>query len=534
MGVLVPNTTDIRLIDNKDEREVVRKLIAQLSDKWLILPTVRFRSDNVDREIDILLINPEIGMLDLEVKGHEFTIKDGLWHANGGPVSPQPQEQAIRNSHELLKNLKSNLRLPHISLPWAIIAPRSVKQTSQLPSSMSPWQFMSRDDLDNLDGCIEHAIVGGDHGRTLLAPAEVELIVNYLCPTIEFGWDEATWSRMARDRLNMASDQQIQLLSGLDNHRRVFVAGGAGTGKTRLAQSWAMNALNREERVLLTCYNDPLGEWLSTQFSPEDNLVVAPVLRFFQSLLPNEPQEGLGSDGPSFWTEQLIGEVIKQFAKIEDRFDTIIIDEAQDFSPAWIALLEGLLADPTHSKLLVLGDTRQDLMDRGFRAPEPLAGWTVAELPTNVRNSHAIARLLRNFPGGAAAPSSLPESTGITTAVAENIDACIKELTTFLVQRNFPSLHHSDVLIITDESTTRDRIRALPHISDWDHQQDDHIVCETAYRAKGLEADCVIWVSALSEQRRALQYVGFSRAVNELHVISPRVALEKLHLPITH
>ena len=194
MGVLVPNTTDIRLIDNKDEREVVRKLIAQLSDKWLILPTVRFRSDNVDREIDILLINPEIGMLDLEVKGHEFTIKEGLWHANGGPVSPQPQEQAIRNSHELLKNLKSNLRLPHISLPWAIIAPRSVKQTSQLPSSMSPWQFMSRDDLDNLEGCIEHAIVGGDHGRTLLAPAEVELIVNYLCPTIEFGWDEATWS----------------------------------------------------------------------------------------------------------------------------------------------------------------------------------------------------------------------------------------------------------------------------------------------------------------------------------------------------
>ena len=124
--------------------------------------------------------------------------------------------------------------------------------------------------------------------------------------------------------------------------------------------------------------------------------------------------------------------------------------------------------------------------------------------------------------------------TGITTAVAENVDACIKERTTFLVQRKFPSLHPSDVLIITDEGATRDRIRALPYISNWDHQQDDHIVCETAYRAKGLEADCVVWVSALSEQRRALQYVGFSRAVNELHVISPRVALEKLHLPIKH
>ena len=534
MGVLVPNATDIRFIANKDEREIVRKLIAQLSDKWLILPTVRFKSDNVDREIDILLINPEIGMLDLEVKGHEFAIKDGIWHADGGPVSPQPPEQAIRNSNGLLKNLKAELRLPHISLPWAIIAPRSVRQSNQLPMSMDPWQFLSRDDLEHLESCIERAIVDGGRGRTRMVPHEVEAIVNYLYPDINFGWDEATWSRIARDRLNMASDQQIQLLSGFDIHRRVFVQGGAGTGKTRLAQSWALNALIREDRVLLTCYNDPLGEWLKSQLPEDENLVVGPVLRFFFDLLPNELQRENSKDGHEFWTEQLIGEVIKQFARIEERFDTIIIDEAQDFSPAWIALLEGLLADPIHSKLLILGDTRQDLMDRGFRTPDPLTGWTVAELPTNVRNSHAIARLLRNFPGGAAAPSSLPESAGITTAVAETIEICVAELASFLARRKFGSQNPSDVLIITDETTTRDRIRALPFISGWDNQQDDHIVCETAYRVKGLEADCVIWVSARPDQRRELQYVGFSRAVNELHVISPRAALEKLKLPITN
>jgi len=178
MGVLVPNTTDIQFIENKDEREVVRKLIAQLSDKWLILPNARFKYQNVDREIDILLINKDIGMLDLEVKGHEFTIKKGLWHANGGPVSPQPPEQAIKNSNGLLKNLKFELGLHHISLPWAIIAPRSVKQTSELPASMRQWQFMSREDLDNLEFCVENATVGLGRAGTSLTPGEVELIVN--------------------------------------------------------------------------------------------------------------------------------------------------------------------------------------------------------------------------------------------------------------------------------------------------------------------------------------------------------------------
>ena len=531
MGVLVPETFDISRIENRDEREVVRQLIQQLSSKWLIVPNVRFRSENIDREIDILLINPDIGILDLEVKGHEFSIKDGHWHANGGPVKPQPHVQATANSNGLLKHLKSELRLTHISVPWAVIAPRSIKQTNELPASMSPWQFISRDELTNLDYCIERAVVGGGRGRTKLLPSEIESIVNFLCPNINFGWDEDTWNRIARDRLNMASDQQIKMLSNFDIHRRVFVVGGAGTGKTRLAQNWAMNALNRDERVLLTCYNDPLGEWLLGQLPDEESLLVAPVLRFFQALLPRELRVDETSEGHEFWTEKLIGEVIKQFAKIEDRFDTIIIDEAQDFSPAWIALLEGLLADPVHSKLLILGDTRQDLMDRGFRAPDPLAGWAVAELPTNVRNSHAIARLLRNFPGGAAAPSSLPESAGITAIIAESIDDCLKELAKFLSRKRLPSHNPTDVLIVTDEATTRDRIRTLPHIGGWDNQQGD-IVCETAYRVKGLEADCVIWVSAQHHQRLPLQYVGFSRAVNELHIISPKAALEKLRLPV--
>ena len=62
-----------------------------------------------------------------------------------------------------------------------------------------------------------------------------------------------------RLRLDELSERQVKAVETLDMNRRVMVAGGAGTGKTRLAAAWARRVRDRGERALLTCYNDPLG-----------------------------------------------------------------------------------------------------------------------------------------------------------------------------------------------------------------------------------------------------------------------------------
>ena len=66
----------------------------------------------------------------------------------------------------------------------------------------------------------------------------------------------------------------------LDANRRVLVTGGAGSGKTRLAMAWARRAVGRGERVLLTCYNDPLADDAASSGStPSEQLVRRFVLR---------------------------------------------------------------------------------------------------------------------------------------------------------------------------------------------------------------------------------------------------------------
>ena len=79
---------------------------------------------------------------------------------------------------------------------------------------------------------------------------------------------------LARIRLETICADQVRALEALDANRRVVVTGAAGTGKTRLAMAWARRALARNERVLLTCYNDPLGDDMRSRLPDDRDLVV--------------------------------------------------------------------------------------------------------------------------------------------------------------------------------------------------------------------------------------------------------------------
>ena len=101
---------------------------------------------------------------------------------------------------------------------------------------------------------------------------------------------------------------------------------------------------------------------------------------------------------------------------VTTRFDRIIVDEAQDFSPAWLGLLESLLDPDGANQIFLLADPHQQLIDRGFTMPTAAAGWVTAELPFNVRNAKEIARVARRHLDGSAAASRLAPKLNTSTA----------------------------------------------------------------------------------------------------------------------
>ena len=223
--------------------------------------------------------------------------------------------------------------------------------------------------------------------------------------------------------------------------------------------AWARRAWRDDQRVLLTCYNEPLAEQIAADMPADDELVIGPFLRLaltFDGMPAIDVPEAAGHD---WWTVTAVGHLHAHWHLITERFDTIVVDEAQDFSPAWLAQLASLLDPDGPRRLLIAADPTQEVYARGFQIPSVDDGWTHCELVNNCRNAHEIGTLLRRRLGGAAAPEWGPEAFDVrfvTTAdgvsAASLVDAEITRLV--LDGERDPS----QIAVLTTTSRLRDEL----------------------------------------------------------------------------
>jgi DNA helicase IV len=234
-----------------------------------------------------------------------------------------------------------------------------------------------------------------------------------------------------------------------------------------------------------------------------------------------EPENMSAEDASTFWNETVIGHLHLNWPKITEKFDTIIIDEAQDFSPAWIAQLESLLDVDGPRRLMMVADSGQEIFSRGFRMPKSEDGWTLCELVNNCRNSHQIARLLRSLLGGAPAPEVGPETIGIEfdEATTEDYVAKVKAILNRQPDNGSGLLAPvGTTAVLVPSVRLRDQLRAELGLGSWD-ERDTKTVCETERRMKGTEFDTVILVDPERRMDDRALYIGISRAINQLFVV---------------
>jgi len=185
-------------------------------------------------------------------------------------------------------------------------------------------------------------------------------------------------------------------------------------------------------------------------------------------------------------------------------------------------------------RLLMVGDSQQNLFERNAVDVMEEMGATQAELLLNCRNTHEIGSLLQTM-GGAQVANASPDGQGVyftpVTSTEELVSAVALELEDLIGERQIDPAH---VLIVTVRTDDRDAIRnAMPggyNCTSWEDREDDNVVCETVQRTKGLEYDAVILATTSTTVRDSLLYVGASRAVSLLTVIAPVEIGQKLGL----
>lgn len=523
MGIIVPEDLALSSLANEAERRVVESLRDGLDDGWFILPDLAFPGPDRDHQLDVVLIHRDLGIVDVEVKGHRVSVERGRWRDARGELRPQPPTQARDNAYALRDLLREQFpQRRHLQVAYAIALPNTTAVTGSVGRDLDRRQVLTATDLDDPADAIE-AIAAARPSVGVLGDEAVHAIIDFLRPEANFDFDPVARQRRARNRLDELCANQVRVLQSLDANRRVVVSGAAGTGKSRLAIAWTNRAVIRDERILLTCYNEPLAGHLRGLTVDHESLTVAPFLRWALGH-PDLPELEVPADADhEWWTIRAAGHIHAHWHRVTERFDTIVVDEAQDFSPAWLALLQTLLRDDGPRRMLLVADPSQVLYQRGFSVPSTDDGWVHAELAVNCRNAREIARLLRRRHHGAPAPATAPDAVDlrfVPSGAPGDADAAVVAVRTELDRLLEEERDPDEIMVLCFSSTLRDRLVDELDLHPWEERHRG-IVGQTVHRAKGLEADTIVLITEREAERPDLLYVGTSRAVSELVAIGP-------------
>jgi len=525
MGRVHPDRSIIKDLKGA-EKSFVQVLADGLSDSWFIFTRQDIRKKNRPYEIDVLVMHEKYGFLAMEVKGGPVRIDGGEWYRRDErfPISPIRQAQdAAYELRDFLRNNSSTLK--RVNIPYALVLPDVLRLEGALPPSCTEEMLFLNPVYENIEYLVTNCISESRRKKSL-SIEEIEEFYKLVLPTVKFSWDPEAQQRYSREAMSRISDEQIRALRSMDINDRVLVSGVAGSGKTRLALWWAHQAARSGRNTLLSCYNDPLAKYLQSVSSDIPTLTVGPFLRTVSQLpgIPPLVQPAGKEEKDAFWNVEMIEHLYEYATQSEVKFDTIVLDEFQDFNDEWIEIAEKLLADE-YSKLLCVADPAQDLYGRGFFMPEGGSPWALAELRINCRNTREIASFVRQFGSGLSASTS-PEGDPVKFIPVLNtelmLEAVIAEIHR-LIEKKGQSV--KDIVVITGDSRERDLFynTVSPKFSfgKWEERNESSLACETTKRAKGIEADNVILATMNSDIRNNDVYVGASRARTNLTIVGP-------------
>jgi hypothetical protein len=374
--------------DHGAEETVWRALREQLPDDAVLLHSIALQDGPDQREVDLLVAWPGHGMAVVEVKGGAIRCTDGVWAQSGNAMSQSPIEQANAERHLLHSYLKkrgcsaAGTRIAHL-----VAFPGTRVPADWAAPACPRTMVVDRDDLDHAADVVRSALEL--HGKHSPFPDVDELVDCVTAPLVgqqellSVVWEvEQQWDRFTEDQKRVA--RQIRHLD------RLQVRGGAGSGKTFVAMHLAREHARDGKRVALVCYSRGLARFFEREAATWPVKERPAYVGLFHRLPVDWGAPAGADDDSDYWESQLPDALLQiATAKPQDElFDTVVIDEGQDFGESWWPATEALLRKGSRG-LYVFLDEAQRVFARHGAPPLDLQTYPLEE---NLRNTRRIAQ----------------------------------------------------------------------------------------------------------------------------------------------
>lgn len=363
------------------ELETLSYLAAQLPDDYTVYHGVHWTriEKNVSAygEVDFIVVAPSGRVLLIEQKAGFLTeTEDGLVKPYLGK-NKHVGNQIMRNVSALINRYgRTGERL---SIDYLLFCPDYLVKHPAL-AGLEPARIVDASRRIDLAGIIQEILPSSE---TLPQRASV---MRFLGDILELVPDPSAAIGEAAKMVARLSGGLATWARQLDfSPFRLRVLGTAGSGKTQLALAECQAALRAGLRPLYVCYNRPLADHIR-QLMPAGVEVAS-----FHLLADRFMREhGVLPDyrDPGVW-RHLEENMLRAAVPDHWRYDVIVIDEGQDFTPSWRDAVFRLLNGD--SRAIWLEDPMQNLYDR----PQvDLDGWVTLRSHTNYRCPRDVVDIL--------------------------------------------------------------------------------------------------------------------------------------------
>jgi hypothetical protein len=529
------------------ERKVLEAL-SRCDNDWHVFHGTTWRT--LDRhgertgEVDLIIFHPDHGILFVEVKGGGVKLEAGVWYyldPHTGEIRNRmkmsPVGQAARNQYFFKSRLDRTMLGPGILTATAVTHTAwfpDIEWQAPLPPEIPAGSYL----LDARHLGDPAAALRAIFSQSCPRPEtwtqrEINVFIQAIAPEVNLAVPLGAILGDVRDRLFRLTDAQLDALQVLKTMNRLLVEGCAGSGKTLLAVRLAREHLLQGKHVLLTCFNKHLASALAAEFVRDDAITVS---TFHELVRQRCERHGIpyevptqSDQRPDFFRNSCPDLLMRAVERDDERYDSIIVDEAFDFLETWWIALEGVGA--SGCSMYAFYDTKQGVFNEEEDWQPPFAG-TPIRLDTNLRNTKPVGDLANRI-GMVAEPVRYAVPTGPEPVVipydevGEQAPVVLRTVRELTSRGRVPA---GTIVVLSPYRPDSERVGLggllTAHTdlftADMGSTDASRVRVGTIQSFKGLEADVVI-LCGLDGARPACKpanlYVGATRARSMLYLL---------------